>query len=604
MPELHNRKHYPMTTVLNRLSNLALAIFAIGLFTDCEQTQPEIKVDTGIFLPDGFEAVVVVDSIKERVRHLAVREDGVIYAKLQNSDEHGSLVALKDIDGDIRADTITKFAGFYEGTEDSYATEARIHDGYLYYSSELVVYRIKLDAEHLVPQGNPEVILTDDHPHGGHEHIQKPLAFDDKGNMYVPFGAPSNSCQEPKRTPGAPGLDPCPQLENHGGIWKFDANKLNQTQKDGVRYATGIRSVTAMAWNPADKNLYIAMHGRDNLKRLFREKFDPWQSALLPSEEFIMITEGSNFGWPYCYYDQMQGKNVLAPEYGGDGQLVGRCQEFDTPEYGFPGHWAPNDLIFYDGDQFPERYKNGAFIAFHGSTDRAPYPQSGYIVAFLPFKGGKPLGEYEVFADGFAIVDPIISVNDALRRPMGLAIGPDGEMYISDSVKGAIWKIVFKGNKNGFGEDQLAAMEKRKLLTHLRTPDRVNDNLMPDNVIGGELVYQEYCAACHQTNGKGASGRFPPLVKNDRVRGDKVRLIKILLNGMEGGLTIDGITYNGLMPQHSFLKDKEIADVLSYVRASFGNHKSAITPKEVEEIRAKEEKSGIKIKPVRADAVL
>ena len=166
----------------------------------------------------------------------------------------------------------------------------------------------------------------------------------------------------------------------------------------------------AIEWNDVDDRLYTVMHGRDDLLRLWSNKFSPWQSALLPSEEFLRVDEGSNSGWPYCYYDQMQGKKVLAPEYGGDGKIIGRCDTFNNPIIGFPGHWAPNDLFFYEGDQFPDRYKNGAFIAFHGATNRAPYPQSGYFIGFVPFHEGVFDKEVEVFADGFARVDPIVSV--------------------------------------------------------------------------------------------------------------------------------------------------------------------------------------------------
>lgn len=554
--------------------------------------------DGGLHLPDGFSSAVVIDSISETVRHMAVTDDQIIYAKLRNSTEQGVAMALKDTDGDSRADQIERF-GSSQKERWSYATAMRIYNGYIYYSSDLVVYRQKLNPGSLLPEGKVEVVVIDDHEHGKHEHIGKPIAFDDDGHIFVPFGAPSNACQEPKRTPGAAGLDPCPQLENHAGIWRFDANKLNQTQEDGYKYASGIRSLVAMNWNPADEELYAVMHGRDDLLRLWPDKYTPQQSALLPSEEFMRITEGSHFGWPYCYYDQVKGKKVLAPEYGGDGEIVGRCADYEDPIIGFPGHWAPNDLVFYQGNQFPERYKNGAFIAFHGSTNRAPYPQSGYIVGFVPFKDGKPSGEYEIFADGFAEIDPIVNTKDAAHRPMGLAIGPDGELYISDSVKGKIWKVTYNGKKEDFKKEQLLAMEDRKQLSHIRTPDIIKDNLLPKNLVGGAKIYQQFCSACHQMNGKGASGRFPPLINTDWVTGDKERLIQVMLKGMEGSLEIDGEVYNGVMPQHSFLKDQEIAQVLSYVRSSFGNEASGIEETEVGELRKKQEESGEPIQPIK-----
>lgn len=585
-------------TVSQRLRNSIFILFLAVISSQCESG----PANGGLFLADGFKAVVVVDSVEERVRHMAVTDDGILYGKLRESGENGGIIAIKDNNRDGKADDMERFGSYRAKQSWSYATGMRIYNGYLYFSSELVVYRYKLKPGSMVPDGEMEVVLTDDHPHGKHEHIGKPIAFDNKGYMYIPFGAPSNACQEPKRTPGAPGLDPCPQLEDHAGIWRFDANKLGQTQKDGYKYATGIRSVVAMNWNPVDEELYVVMHGRDDLLRLWPNKFSPLQSALLPSEEFMRVKEGSDFGWPYCYYDQIKRKKVLAPEYGGDGNIVGRCSEFEDPIMGFPGHWAPNDLVFYEGDQFPERYKHGAFIAFHGSTNRAPYPQSGYIVGFVPFKDGKPSGDWEVFADGFAVVDPIVSVKDAHFRPMGIAIGPDGEMYISDSVKGKIWRITYEGDKDNFGEQQLKLMEERKLLSHIRSPDEIEDNLMKDDLVGGEKTYYQYCSACHQQNGGGATGRFPSLIGTDWVTGDKERLIKVLLNGMEGNLQIGDEVFNGVMPQHSFLNDKELADVLTYIRTNFGNNASEVDIKEVEKIRNEQKSQGTPIQPIRADA--
>ena len=107
---------------------------------------------------------------------------------------------------------------------------------------------------------------------------------------------------------------------------------------------------------------------------------------------------------------------------------------------------APNALLFYTGNQFPEKYKNGAFIAFHGSWNRAPLPQEGYFVAFVPFKNGKPNGEWEIFANGFSGLtgdEKVKNPRNAKARPCGLAQGPDGSLYVSDDNKGAIFKISY-----------------------------------------------------------------------------------------------------------------------------------------------------------------
>lgn len=102
----------------------------------------------------------------------------------------------------------------------------------------------------------------------------------------------------------------------------------------------------------------------------------------------------------------------------------------------------------------------------------------------------------------------------------------------------------------------------------------------------GKKVYESYCLACHQDNGLGIPKMYPPLAKTVYVTGDKKRLIGIVLNGMEDPIEIDGETYSNVMASHSFLKDQEIADVLTYVRNSFGNKASAVTPEEVKKVRS------------------
>jgi glucose/arabinose dehydrogenase len=233
-------------------------------------------------------------------------------------------------------------------------------------------------------------------------------------------------------------------LETAGGIWQFKADKTDQSYAEGVRYATGIRNVVGLDWNTATNTLFLMQHGRDGLQdyHLFPDSV----SVELPAEEMLEVSKaGDNFGWPYCFYNQFLGKKVLNPEYGGDGKTVGRCEDAKLPVMGFPGHMAPNALLFYTGDQFPEKYKNGAFIAFHGSWNRTPLEQKGFFVVFVPFKNGKPSGDWEPFATGFAGREKVTSPGQAVFRPCGLAQGPDGSLYVTDDAKGYVWKIRYNG---------------------------------------------------------------------------------------------------------------------------------------------------------------
>lgn len=442
-----------------------ILLSCIGCQTKDITTLPSADPDNGgLFLPAGFEALVVADSVGP-TRHIAVNDNGDIYAKLRIIESDSGNVALRDTNNDGKADIVQRFGNY--DNDGSFATEMRIHNGYLYFSSELVVYRQKLTPPNLIPAGKLEVIMRDHHPLQWHN--AKSLAFDNKGGMYVTFGAPTNFCEVYTPPNNYSTVYPCPQLVDHAGIWKFSEDKLEQSQSDGIRYATGLRSVVAISWNADDNSLYALNHGRDWLIKNAPRIYTPWHNAVLPAEEFLKIKEGDDFGWPYAYYNPFKRKRIISAEYGGDGTK--EVYDFIDPIMAFPAHWAPNDLLFYKGDQFPQRYKRGAFIAFHGSTNRTPYPQAGYIVGFVPFEKGKPADQWEVFADGFAGVDTIASMMNARYRPMGLSEGPDGSLYISESKNGKIWRVMFRGDRANFGDSQLAEMEKRKLLPHLKTPD-------------------------------------------------------------------------------------------------------------------------------------
>lgn len=571
------------------------ALILIILFSSYNSSQKYLKGDVdngGLFLPDNFEALVVVDSIG-KARHLVVNDNGDIYVKLTfnpKMNRSGGTVGLRDTNKDGKADSIIYF-GDYKDVGGS-AVGMTIHNGYLYTSTVNQVLRNKLIPGELVPTSKTEVILTDlDKNVAKNWHTTKPLAFDNKGHMYVPFGAPSDAGQDlakygPIGIPGGRGLDPSPELENYAGIWRFDVNKTNQTQKDGYKFATGIRSVVGMTWSPLDNNLYAVMNGIDNFHTIYPNLYTAWQGAVLPSEPLLKVTEGSNFGWPYAYYDHLLKKNILQPGYGGDGTIIGRAAEFDVPVIGFPGHWAPMDVLFYQGKQFPERYKQGAFVALHGSTDRSPYPQAGYIVCFVPFENGKAKGKIEIFADGFTGVDTVVNTSDAVYRPMGLSTGPDGSLYISESNKGKIWRIMYKGDKKKFGAAQLVQMEKRKTRSYIKEPDPIKDNLHRGDMLAGSILYKTYCASCHQQNGKGDNNRFPPLAGSDWVTGDKDKLLKVILNGLNGPIKVNGQSWDGLMPAHAgYLDDHAIASIATYIRQNFGNKATEVTSMDVSTVR-------------------
>jgi glucose/arabinose dehydrogenase len=152
-------------------------------------------------------------------------------------------------------------------------------------------------------------------------------------------------------------------------------------------------------------------------------------------------SEGRDYGWPQCYWDPVQRAYILAPEYGGDGgESVRGCEAMEKPLMSFPAHWAPEAMVFAKPDSNWPEFREGAFVSFHGSWNRVPV-QSGFLVAFVPFANGQPGTKYIEFATGFAGPAAPAAPDQAAFRPMGLATGPDGALYVSDDVKGRVWKI-------------------------------------------------------------------------------------------------------------------------------------------------------------------
>jgi mono/diheme cytochrome c family protein len=270
--------------------------------------------------------------------------------------------------------------------------------------------------------------------------------------------------------------------------------------------------------------MFVTQHGRDQLRANWPDFYTPDQEATLPSEELLLLTPKGDYGWPECYHDPFVQKLVLSPEYGGDGKTIGGCANKIAPIAVFPAHWAPNAMVRYDQKEFPAHYRNGVFIAFHGSWDRAPYAQGGYNVVFQALNGDHASGQCEIFADGFA--GAVKSPAQAEHRPTGLAVGPDGALYVSDDVRGRIYRIVYRGGSEGGtanvtpcpsaaapAGDPVAAAAKPPEGTH---PDAGAASILPvpkgatrDMVARGERIYRGQvggaaCTGCHGESGAGS----------------------------------------------------------------------------------------------------
>ena len=415
---------------------------------------PHSCPNAGLKLPPGFCATVFADQLGH-ARHLAVADNGVVYVNTWSGRYYGNqpppaggfLIALQDSSGSGKADVIERFGPTAaEGAKGG--TGIALYRNALYVEESDRIERYALAPGSIVPQGKPEVVVSG-LPLGG-DHPMHPFAIDADGVLYVDVASATNSCQELNRQFQSPGIKPCSELETRGGIWIYDAGKTGQKFSPAERYATGVRNADGIAVAAGGHGIYATQHGRDQLHQNFPALYKAEEEATQPAEELLRVRKGGDYGWPECYFDEVQGKLVLAPEYGGDGgKAVGVCAQKLAPLAAFPAHWAPNDLVFYSGTSFPEHYRGGAFIAFHGSWDRAPYPQGGYNVVFQPLSTTAAAGRCEIFADGFAgaAKDP----GRAEHRPTGVAVGPDGALYIADDSRGRIYRVSYGGDSASAG---------------------------------------------------------------------------------------------------------------------------------------------------------
>ncbi len=468
----------------------------------------------GLSLPPGFCATVFADNVGH-ARHIAIAADGTVYVNTWSSDYFeglppapagGFVVALKDRDGDGVADASERF-GLSATTGGHGGTGIALWRGSLYVEEHDTIVRYARKAGQLAPLGKPVTVLSGLPVNG--DHPMHPFAITPAGLLLVNSGSASNTCESPNRQPGAKGAVPCVEALSRGGIWAYRADKLGQVFSPAERWATGIRNTGGIALDSAG-HIFATQHGRDQLGQNWPALYTTEQGVERPAEILFSPFKGADFGWPTCYYDGFQSRHVLAPEYGGDGgKTQGLCATKTPPLVAFPAHWAPNDVAIYSGKVFPSAYAQGAFIAFHGSWNRAPAPQDGYIVAFQPLRDGKPSAQWIRFADGLA--GPHKEPGRALHRPAGLAVGPDGALYIGDDVRGRIWRVTYHGLPGAALIDAPKAAVAAAEATPSASAARPSlpAGITPEQVALGRSIYLGEakggtCSGCHGSDGRGS----------------------------------------------------------------------------------------------------
>jgi glucose/arabinose dehydrogenase/mono/diheme cytochrome c family protein len=565
-----------------------VAIWSLGqAATNPPPTSPTVcPTDAGITLSPGFCATVFADDLGH-ARHLAVAPDGTVYVNTWSGVYYdddtppagGFLVALRDTKGQGRADVVERFGpGVSQGSAGG--TGIAYYKGAIYAEMNDRILRYPLPAGAIVPSAPPQVVVSG-LPLGG-DHPMHPFVIGADGSLFIDLGSATNSCQIQNRMPNSPGHHPCTELETRGGTWRYDADKMDQHFSPAERFVTGLRNGEGLSFDSAGR-LYATQHGRDQLSENWPSLYKPAEGPHLPAEELMILKRGADFGWPECYYDRFQKKLVLSPEYGGDGgKAVGVCAEKQHPVAVFPAHWAPNAMLIYNATQFPQAYRGGAFIAFHGSWNRAPEPQGGYNVVFQPLADGKASGDFIVFADGFAgaFKDP----GRAAFRPSGLAVGPDGALYISDDVHGRIWRVVYKG---GAGTSEIAPAPAPAVASAssgaVLPPEGIHPyagaqetslplppGVAPDQVALGDRIFHGEvangtCTGCHGSDAKGTSVG-PDLTSGRWLWGDgSVEAItKVITEGVPHPKR-----YTGVMPPMggAQLSPQDVAAVADYVWA-------------------------------------
>ena len=339
-------------------------------------------------LPQGFTIEVYADSV-DGARSMAMGDDGTLFVGTRNENK---VYAIQDRDKDFRADNIIVL-----DTNLVSPNGIAYKDGSLYVAEVGRLLRYD-DIESQLNNPPEPTVVYDDYPTEFH-HGWKYIAFGPDDKLYVPVGAPCNIC------------DSTVSDKRFATITRMDSDGSNREI-----YAHGVRNSVGFTWHPETKEMYFTDNGRDML------------GDDIPPCELNRVTEsGQHFGYPYCH-----GGVVKDPEFGDQRP----CSDFVAPFKALGAHVAPLGVKFYEGSMFPEKYKQYAFIAEHGSWNRSK--KVGYKIALVQLQDNEAVG-YETFLEGW--LDE--ATQERFGRPVDLLFLEDGSLLISDDFGDAIYRVTY-----------------------------------------------------------------------------------------------------------------------------------------------------------------
>ncbi|MBU2946461.1 PQQ-dependent sugar dehydrogenase [Zobellia uliginosa] len=397
----------------NTIKSFLIAMTVVGLAAcnekkqKVEEKEPMVNYDEPVSelpvdrlnLPAGFKIEVYADGI-DGARSMAMGDNGTLFVGTRNEKR---IYAVQDRDKDFKADHIIELDSTLESPNG-----VAFRNGSLYVADVSKLFRYDNIEENLDSVPKPTLIY-EDYPENFH-HGWKYIAFGPDDKLYVPVGAPCNIC------------DSTSVDKRFASITRMDPDGSNREV-----FAHGIRNTVGFTWHPETKEMYFTDNGRDMM------------GDDIPPCELNRVTEaGQHFGYPFCH-----GGTIKDPEFGDQHP----CSDFIAPVQTLGAHVAPLGVKFYTGDMFPEKYKQYAFIAEHGSWNRSK--KSGYRISLVKFENNEAVA-YETLIDGWLDDE----TQDQFGRPVDLLFLKDGSLLISDDFGDAIYRVSFDD-----GESQVASVE-------------------------------------------------------------------------------------------------------------------------------------------------